>query len=421
MTDRKLIVPALVGVLGMGAIAAAAEPTASDLRQQIEALNNKVAQIEAREASTSTQQATMSSVLNDAERRSQLMQSGALSAGYNNGFFIASNDGNFKMVPWLQLQFRAVTNYADEAQADGDADTVHGYEMRRAKFGIKGNAFSKELKYDINWAFNRSGGGAVLEKAFIEYAFADEWGVKLGQWKENVFHEETTSSTKQLAADRSLVNEELGGGVTDYVQGIALTYNNGDAIRAELALTDGANSDNTNFADTASANYGVSARVEYKVMGDWKNYDDFTSMKTENDLLVIGAGFDYTEGGSDQTVLHTIDAQYEMGQWGFYAAYLGAWTQDGDTDDYNWGALAQASYLIDQNWEVFGRFGYLDGDGDSISEITVGANYYFYGHNAKATVDVVILPDGSPSDSGLGYVASDDLQIVLRGQFQLAL
>jgi hypothetical protein len=419
MTDRKLIVPALVGVLGMGAIATAAEPTASELREQIEALQSKVAKIEAKEASAAQSQATIATVLNDAERRSQLLQSGGMTGGFDGKeFFLGSADGKFKLVPYFQLQFRGVTNYADEAQADGDASTVQGFELRRTKFGIKGNAFSKELKYDINWAFSRSSGTPTLEKAFVEYKFADEMSIRAGQWKENVFHEESVSSSRQMAADRSLVNEVLGGGQTDYVQGISLLYGN-DTINAEISLTDGANSDNTNFNDTADANYGVSGRVEYKFFGDWKSYQDFTSMKNKEDLLVVGGGFDYTEGGSDKRVFHSFDAQYEAGQLALYGAYYGVWAEDGDDDDYLWGAMAQVAYLIDESWEVFGRYGFIEED--SINEITVGVNHYFFGHNAKITVDVVVLPDGSPSDSGLGYVASDELQVVLRSQFQLAL
>jgi hypothetical protein len=419
MTDRKMIVPALAGVLGMGAIATAAEPTAAELREQIEALQSKVAKIEAKEASAAQQQATMQSVLNDAERRSQLLQSGGMTAGWNGKeFALSSADGAFKMVPYFQFQFRGIANWADEAQADGDDNTESGFEIRRMKAGLKGNAFAKELSYDFNLAVNRNSGTPTLEKAFVQYAFSDEMALKIGQWKDNVFHEETISSSKQIAVDRSLVNEELGGGNTDYVQGVALVYSS-EAIAGEFALHDGANSDNTNYLDQDDANYGASARVEYKVFGDWKSYSDFTALKNKEDLLVIGAGLNYTEGGDDKAVFHTIDAQYEVGQLGIYAAYVATWADDGADDEYSWGAIGQVAYLIDENWEVFGRYGFLEED--SINEITFGANYYWHGHNAKATLDVVVLPDGSPSDSGLGYVASDDLQVVIRGQFQLAL
>lgn len=418
MTDRKMIVPALAGVLGMGAIAAAAEPTAAELQEQIKSLQSQVAKIEAKEASAAQQQATMQSVLNDAERRSQLLQAGGMTAGWNGKeFAIGSADGAFKLVPYFQFQFRGVANWADEAQADGDANMESGFEIRRMKAGLKGNAFSKDLSYDFNMAFSRNGGSPTLEKAFVQYAFSDDWAVKAGQWKDNVFHEETVSSSKQLAAERSLLNETLGGGNTDYVQGVSLLYTS-DAIAGEFALTDGANSDNTNYTDQGT-NYGVSARVDYKVMGDWKSYGDFTAMGNKEDLLVIGAGLDYTESGDDTIIYHTVDAQWEVGQLGLYAAYVATWADDGDNDEYSWGALVQAGYLVDENWELFGRWGFIEED--SLNEITVGANYHWHAHNAKATIDVVVLPDGSPSDSGLGYVASDDLQVVIRGQFQLAL
>ena len=36
----------------------------------------------------------------------------------------------------------------------------------------------------------------------------------------------------------------------------------------------------------------VFGRVQYKVFGDWKDYQDFTAMGTAKNLLVIGGGLD---------------------------------------------------------------------------------------------------------------------------------
>jgi hypothetical protein len=90
----------------------------------------------------------------------------------------------------------------------------------------------------------------------------------------------------------------------------------------------------------------------------------------------------------------------------------------------------QAGYLLDERWEVFGRYDFtmLDDealaadDEDNVHEITVGANYYLYKHNAKFTLDFTYLPNGSPTNvTGNGILAGDEDQFVVRGQMQLAL
>ncbi|MBC7783590.1 MAG: hypothetical protein H7144_07100 [Burkholderiales bacterium] len=437
MTDRKLFVPALAGVLGFSALAAAAEPTAAELREQIDALQAKVSKIEARQASASEQQATVASVLNDAERRSQLMQTGAITSGYDKGFFVRSADGNFSVKPGLQFQFRSVANFAEDAKVDGDDSLETGFEVRRARFRFDGNAISKDLTYSFVWDSSRSSGSVSLLDAYVQYKFADEMAVKVGQFKESWTHEKDVSSFRQTAVERSIVDALLGGATTDRVQGIALVYGGeGNPFRGELALHDGANSKNTTFEDTTS-NYGVGARVEYKVYGDWGAYKDFTAKGSKDNLLVIGGGFDYTESGDSNLVRATVDAQWENTTGlGIYAGVIGNYSEvdeegsDGSSDNY--GFVGQVSYALDPSWEIFGRYGLvmLDDDitdEDTINEITIGANYYLGTdgsamHNAKIQLDLVWLPDGSPDGlNGLGYVASDEQEFVFRGQFQLAL
>jgi hypothetical protein len=50
-------------------------------------------------------------------------------------------------------------------------------------------------------------------------------------------------------------------------------------------------------------------------------------------------------------------------------------------------------------------------------------NYYFDGHNAKATFDATYLPNGVPQNiDGIGLLANDgEAEFVFRGQFQLLL
>src|SRR5258705_5401666 len=78
----------------------AAPPTYDDLTQRIRELESKVTTIESQQSSRADQEATLKSVLDDASRRGQLpATSGALNAGYDNGFFIQNDDGSFLFKP----------------------------------------------------------------------------------------------------------------------------------------------------------------------------------------------------------------------------------------------------------------------------------------------------------------------------------
>src|SRR5262249_7390366 len=125
----------------------------------------------------------------------------------------------------------------------------------------------------------------------------------------------------------------------------------------------------------------------------------------------------------------TVDAQWKNSNGlAIYGEYLASYINDdgADSSTYNWALLAQAGYLLNEKWEVFGRYDYthLDVSGsDEFCELTLGVNWYAYGnHNCKFTVDLTYLPNGSPSDqAGLGILAGGDTQVLLRGQFQLVL
>lgn len=447
MTRKFLTIPAVVaGALGMGSsIAWAAEPSTQELMDQIKQLQSKVAEMENRQTTLSDAQvsATIDSVLRDAEKRSQLFQMEGFTAGHDGkNFWLKSADGAYSLSPRFQFQFRHTVNWSDEQKGDGDASLDKGFEIRRMKFTFLGTVCSPDLSYNFRFAADRDGGGVTLENAYLQYQFNDQWAFKVGQWKDNVFHEESTSSEKQLAADRSFMNEILAGGLTDYVQGASLIYNPTDSpFRAEIAAHDGANSDNTTWqdeggvpsVDLADPNWGASVRVEWAMNNNFKGYDDFTARGNTEGLLVIGGGANYTQAGDVGAYFHTVDAQWENNTGlGMYAAYVGTYRDGGaDSDDvYNWGFLYQVGYMLNDRWEIFGRLDWVDVDedfaigtlsGSSTHEYTVGVNYYFCeGHGAKFTLDVGYLPNGSPVDlDGIGVLATEEDQFYVRGQFQL--
>jgi hypothetical protein len=429
------------------------EPTTQDLIREIESLKSKVQQLESAQAQ-STQRAlkeespkTIGEVLNDADKRSQFLQSsGNFTAGYSKGKFILQDDaGNSHLHPWLQFQPRYVVNYREDGKQGGHSDdTQSGFEIRRMKVGFDGNVFTPDLTYQFIWATDRNSGNLVLEEAWARFKFGD-WAVKGGQFKDPFAHEGLTSSKKLLAADRSLINNLFTGG-DNFVQGVTLAWEPTDAVlRAEVAYTDGSNQNNRNFQDfpTAgiNANYGVAGRVEYLAFGKWSEYEDWTALGNDQDLLVFGAAVDYTEAGSTGQFMQTFDAQYETGPLGLYAAFYGRYTDDNRVNTtaaarqntYDWGAVGQAAYLLaDGKWEPFVRYTYigLDSeefapgtDANDVHEFTLGANYYWRGHAAKFTVDASWLPSGSPvNETGSGVLANPGQnEYILRAQFQLLL
>jgi hypothetical protein len=488
-SKRRSIPAILAGALGVGGAFAVTPAAFADdaadtqaLKEQIRLLQTKIERMETRQEAAQTQPAprpaqtqaaqpngtdavgaAVGGALPDAERRSQPLSLSpqGFTAGYDNGkFLIQSEDGNFVLNPNAQFQFRYVANHRDAAE-DDDTDGQLGFEIPRMKLALDGNVFSKNTTYRFQWDTNTTGGNLVLEEAYVRHAFGENfwggrlrnWAVKAGQFKDPTFHEELTSSKRLLAADRSLLNEVLAGGQTDYEQGVTMIYSptrplfGKTAWRAEFGFIDGANTDNTNFTDSGgpatlgvtNASWGAVARVDFKLAGNWKDYDDFTAMRTKDYLAVVGAGLNVTEGDGGTAWFHTVDVQWEPATvvpgLSVYGAYVGV-SQDLRGEDaenpYHWGFLAQAGYMLNDQWEVFGRYDYTDldleavGGGnaeDKLHEITVGVNYYMKGHASKITADFTWLPNGSPLDlQGIGVLESgEEDQILFRVQYQLLL
>ncbi|HEY7091442.1 MAG TPA: porin [Tepidisphaeraceae bacterium] len=450
MTSSKyLTIPAVAaGALALSAgTVRAAEPTTEELMQQIQQLQSKVQQLETKQQALNSKDvdATVEQVLQDADKRSQLLQMEGFTAGWtkDKGFRIQDAAGNWVLHPNFQFQFRSVTSFRHDGKHGTDDDMENGFEIRRMKFGFNGNAFTPDLTYFFLWNTGKgdnvggnSAGNVFLEQAWIKYFFNDDWAFRVGQIRNPVFHEMDTSSQYMMAADRSLLLNLLTGSNEAFTQAVTLVYDHKDSqVQAEVGFGDGFNSGNTDFVDKnegASQNWGIFGRVNFFAMGTREEYKDFTAMGNKSDLLVIGAGGDVTESGDVASYLHTVDVQWEnTAGLGLYAAYYGDYIDTSGDDIYNWGALVQASYMVNDRWEVFGRYDYtkLDdavvstGGHDEFCEISLGVNWYVGGsHAAKVTVDLNWLPNGCPADiAALDYLATDDDEIVIRGQFQLLL
>lgn len=404
-------------------------------------------------------------VLADADTRASLQGSG-MTAGYNKNFFLASEDGKFLLQMGGRIQMRYIANFRDK-DSDGPTsanydDDETGFQLRRVKPFFKGHVASPKIKYNIVLAADRNSTTVGLEEAVMEYQLMDGVSLYGGRTKAPFLHEELTSSGRQLTVERSAVNEIF---TTGFVEGAGIKYES-DLIRAMVMVNDGQNSGEISQSnapyfpstvpngggrdfDVDQTDFAVTGRAEVRLLGDWKQYDDFAAWSGEEVLFVLGAAGHYevgetgnrtTTNDNDNFIMWTTDAQFEVGGFGLYGAIIGRHDDDEDRNDGEnnrdaYGALIQASFMvIPDKFEPFVRWEYynLDNitDADENQMVTAGFNYYLRKHDAKFTVDAVwafhdavytnfkglgILQD---SVVGAGENESNN-QIVLRAQFQL--
>ncbi|CAE7643457.1 unnamed protein product [Symbiodinium necroappetens] len=415
--------------------------------------------------------AIVSEMMADASTRSSLLQSGG-NAGHDGMFYLADEEGNFRLNVAGQVQFRYTANFGEENNASDGDDYTGGFQTNRTKLEFTGNAVLPNLVYKVQGNFASSGGNFSLQDAYVGYAFDSGWTLLWGQMKAPLQREELVDSKYQLAADRSFANSLFSPTRT---QGIAVNYRNDD-INFTAGFTDGANAFNTDFNQDqqnyagfptpasiggGEADYSFTARLEWKLEGDWGQFKDFTSMPGSefaamlgfaghyegNETLVGFAGTpaDVTVGG------YTVDLSLEGDGWNFFAAFMGFSTDteglvdldlDGagdDTDFADFALVVQGGVFIpDTDWELFARYDgiFLDDDRageDDFNTLTFGLNWYWSGHAAKFTVDATIFLDESLGANGVPLAAAagglnsfknfvgddDEGEFALRAQFQL--
>ena len=170
----------------------------AELKQELAELKQQNGQDWLTEQRSSEIRGIVQDVLADADTRTSLQSSGAM-AGYNNGFFLASPDGNFSLKVGGQIQIRWVMNSAK------DQNTLYGFENRRTKLDFQGNVFSKDWTYRVRNNFTADGGVSDLEFAYVQKAMDNGMSIRVGQFQAPWLREVLVDASMQLAAERSIV------------------------------------------------------------------------------------------------------------------------------------------------------------------------------------------------------------------------
>ena len=299
-----------------------------------------------------------------------------------------------------------------------------------------GNVINKDWTFRVLTNFDRDGGAAFLEDAWVQYNFGNGWKLRWGQFKLPLLREELVSSARQLAVERSAVNSFFSQGRW---QGIELNYEQED-WRLSVAFSDGLQTANTDFNSPAESDYAFTGRFEYMMAGTWSRFADFTSRQGDDFASLIGLAAHYQRSrntGNPADVdtdlfQYTVDLSLEGDGWNAFGAFIGRYTDSdslaGGMNFHDFGAVVQGGYRIAPETEIYARWDalFLDSDrnldDDDVHFLTFGLNQYYAGHAAKVTIDLVWALDETPGvvDTGLGFIGSmEQNAIALRMQIQL--
>jgi len=427
-------------------------------------------------------------MLADAETRSSLLQAGGSAGHDGSDFFLSSGDGAFRLNVGGTIQFRYIIDFRDEENntdfngdgvvdaADEPFNTVNdletGFQTRRTRLAFDGNVFEESLFYYVQGDFDFDGGGDFeLLDAYVGYEFDNGMSLRWGQFKLPFLREELVAASRQLAVDRSLVNEVFNQGRS---QGFELAYESEDAQwRAAVAFSDGFRSANTDITTQkmlggaqapqgtnwrfagGESQYALTGRFEWLGSGNWSQFSDFTSQPGSDFGLLVGAAA-HIEGGDDDhnafatgggdyfDISDTVDGSVEGDGWNAFAAFVGSTTSIDDVPDptggggpnvdvenSDFGIVVQGGWhLPNTDWEIFGRYDLLFPDDDQrvnddeFNTFTFGTNYYIHGHAAKFTADIQWFVNDfnavSGPNTGIAYLQDDDDgEFAFRLQFQL--
>lgn len=346
--------------------------------------------------------------------------------GYDKGFFIKSDDGKFL----LRIRSRVQPYLTMSRVKTPAADWLGAFEIRRARLVFEGNLHGDDLRYKFQTDFGK--GNPTLKDYYADVRLGSGalW-LRAGQWKRPFSRQQIASSGRLELADRAITDKAFGAG-----RDLGIALHNGYEDSPDIEWTvgvwngtgDAATFDITSgpvdepvvtvsnvprefkpvFIGRVGLNSGgIKGYSEADLEGGplrwaaaasfWAEADfdrnDVSSDKVQLDFVVKAQGFSTTGGlyaSTQQVGIHTLSDQ-ELAYLGFHL---------------------QAGYLVTPTLQPVARFALLDdrnGKPGDVKEITIGASYYGWGHDAKVQGDVRFLKtgDGKFTDAILFQLGSN--------------
>jgi len=262
-----------------------------------------------------------------------------------NGFAMASANGNFALQFKGVLQIDSRTFFGDDGVAGND-----GFLLRRARPILQGTVF-KDFDFQFTPDFGGTGSPQIYD-AFLNYRYRPELQLEIGKFKTPVGLEQLLADRDLLFNERSLVtdlvpNRDLGvqlhgglfGGTVQYAAGI---FN---------GVGDARNSNNADFED-------------HKAFAGRLFFQPFKKGNPALQNLGFGAGGSYEElsagsaSGLPSTTGGTLPGYATVGQQQFFAynpAAVQGRTPIVIADGQHWRVSPQALYAYGP-WSLLGEY-----------------------------------------------------------------
>ena len=329
----------------------------AEIEKQNGTLQSRVNELEAADAQTWLTQeradqirGVVTDVLADSETRTSL-QSAGMNAGWDDGFFLQSPDGRFRLEVGGMVQARYLYSHiregfppqdGQEFSAEDDLQSRSGWDIPHARLDFRGHVFGPDTRFRVQGEFTNqrpdgfqlysnppvaiapeygsANGNFQLLDAYIIQELGNGFAVRVGQFKLPFDRGWEVPIAYQLTGERDTVAVHMGLGRS---QGLELAWGS-DSVRVRGAVSDGGNDrifSGLAFSTTQPANspyyfsqaeVAVSARAEFKLAGQWRDFETMTSPPGEEFglLLGVGAHWQRSEVLLNPTSPATPDTQY---------------------------------------------------------------------------------------------------------------
>lgn len=249
--------------LAGGALAQEAPQTDADRAARIQALEERLADLETQLNDLKESTAADSSDI----RR---VQTQAPQVTINNGRpTIASADGNFRFALRGLAQFDVATYLQDD---DAPQDLSAGGNFRRARIGFEGTAF-RTWNYALTYEAGGSGSEAAgLQQAWLEYAGWKPFGLtapvrfRAGAFAVENTLEGATSNSDQLFLERPSIAEVVRSQFGGDGRNAFGVYANGDRLNLSLIAT-GSTLSNADLVNVPAPPAGTTSNVNDEAFG----------------------------------------------------------------------------------------------------------------------------------------------------------